>query len=1300
MHAKFILALALPLIVVSPSAVAAPAAGDAAVAALLDRIRLWESRGRPELARAMIDKLFRIVPENPDGLAALAQLEAGAGKADSARIVLERLRRVQPTHPGIARIEGLLRIAVGDNKDKLREARQLAQQSRLPGHRDQLPKALAAYRALFPKDFPDGDIALEYWQLLAEKDGSWPQVHEGLARLAKDNPDNLRYRLALAEHETSRLPLNRQALAVIIDMTLLPEFKRPAHAAWRRAIMRLEPAAANLRYLQEYLERDPGDTVVRERVKVFAQAEENLRRLMADPVYRARVDGLALLDGGDLAAAEAHFDRALRELPEDPEIAGDMGMVRLRQGHHAQALAYFRQALRGQPEQAGKWQALIAAAQFWGLMREVGDARSAGEFRLAEDKLREAMQINPQEVAAVVALARIRSDQGDIVDAERNFRKALEREPSNRDALSGLIGLLARSGRPDQARQMIAGLNAEQRSALGKDVDAIEAGMLRQQADELIAQGRAPEARDLLEQAIRLDADDPWLRFGLARLYAAAGDRVQGLALFEELLARRPDDAAALYALALYRSGGDETLEALYALERVGPSQRDAKITALQRELWVRVQTQRARDAMRGGNAEAARTLLRQAEKAVAGDAGLTSAVALAWTDAGEMQHGKELLDAVRRSAPSLLPQWHLDYAGVLARLGAEEELRPVLDRLAASGRLTAAEAERLTELREFAAIRAADADLAAGRIAEAKGALAAALAAHSESARLLLAQARIHLAAGRPDAAEVSYRRALATNAAEPGAREGLVRLLMAGGRKEEAVALLERWQAATVPTDIEAQVVLAGLLLDLKATARAQDVVDHVLALAPGQPRALAYAAQIAREQGRVADAIAAMQRAAAAEHAESMNAGGAAALSTLRRVPAENPSALEIAPTALPAGGNWQWKSLAALLDERSTWLSSAFDSRDRKGTQGTSQYNAREVPFEWSVPHGNNEALTFRADLVQVRAGNLDVTDPFTVKTFGSLALCQPNASCPAIAEQSANGASFDVGYRRGDLRFDIGTTPIGFLVTNVVGGIATRGDLGKFSYSVDASRRPVTGSLLSYAGTRDPLSGRLWGGVVATGVRLGLSRDEGGALGFWSSLGAHKLTGENVKKNDRLQLMAGGYWRVVNQEDRLLSVGLTGMDWHFSDNVGEYSFGHGGYYSPKSYTSLSLPLTYAQRFARFAYVVRAAVSTSRSTTDPAAYYPTDSVMQAAAVAGGVNATYAGSEGTSIAKGRSFHFGWEYQLDARLFVGGRVEIERSPDYAPNRTMLYLRYNLDRAAAQPVALQPEAVVPTSQY
>ncbi|OFC62814.1 hypothetical protein BBW68_07940 [Candidatus Erwinia dacicola] len=45
-----------------------------------------------------------------------------------------------------------------------------------------------------------------------------------------------------------------------------------------------------------------------------------------------------------------------------------------------------------------------------------------------------------------------------------------------------------------------------------------------------------------------------------------------------------------------------------------------------------------------------------------------------------------------------------------------------------------------------------------------------------------------------------------------------------------------------------------------------------------------------------------------------------------------------------------------------------------------------------------------------------------------------------------------------------------------------------------------------------------ISGKRWGGVVATGGAVGLSWDRGGAHGVWAVLSAHELTGKNVADN--------------------------------------------------------------------------------------------------------------------------------------------------------------------------------------
>lgn len=155
-------------------------------------------------------------------------------------------------------------------------------------------------------------------------------------------------------------------------------------------------------------------------------------------------------------------------------------------------------------------------------------------------------------------------------------------------------------------------------------------------------------------------------------------------------------------------------------------------------------------------------------------------------------------------------------------------------------------------------------------------------------------------------------------------------------------------------------------------------------------------------------------------------------------------------------------------------------------------------------------------------------------------------------------------------------------PQGYAINNWLGGATFNGDLGQFGWSLTASRRPMSNSLLSFAGARDPRTGVRWGGVTANGATLGLSWDQGGDNGVWASLGHHWLYGENVADNQRTRAMAGWYHRVVEKADERVRVGLTLMHWRHDKDLGGYSLGQGGYYSPQRYTSVGVPVSYAWR----------------------------------------------------------------------------------------------------------------------
>ena len=88
-----------------------------------------------------------------------------------------------------------------------------------------------------------------------------------------------------------------------------------------------------------------------------------------------------------------------------------------------------------------------------------------------------------------------------------------------------------------------------------------------------------------------------------------------------------------------------------------------------------------------------------------------------------------------------------------------------------------------------------------------------------------------------------------------------------------------------------------------------------------------------------------------------------------------------------------------------------------------------------------------------------------------------------------------------------------------------------------------------------------------------------------------------------------------------------------------------------------------------------------------------YYPTNSALQAAAG----NPIFIGSRG----KGNGYSLGGalEYRVAQHLYIGGRLEIDRSAFYTPNFATLYLRYMFN-PNTDSVPFPPDPVKPYSKF
>lgn len=279
-------------------------------------------------------------------------------------------------------------------------------------------------------------------------------------------------------------------------------------------------------------------------------------------------------------------------------------------------------------------------------------------------------------------------------------------------------------------------------------------------------------------------------------------------------------------------------------------------------------------------------------------------------------------------------------------------------------------------------------------------------------------------------------------------------------------------------------------------------------------------------------------------------------------------------------------------------------------------------------------------------------------------------------------QRDTGTGIALGYAGDSLSMDIGSTPLGFERTNLVGGIEWHPALNDTTrLSFKAEQRAVTDSLLSYAGTQDAFTGDTWGGVVKTGGSLGISHDSDDG-GLYAELGAYRYTGHNVADNSSVELAAGGYVRPINSEHHQLQTGIHLGLMAYDEDLSHFTYGHGGYFSPQEYVSVSFPIRYQAEQGKLSYEAHLTPGYQAYSTDGNAYFPTDPDAQAVAdtlvqLGGLAESRYPATDESGL--GLSAGGGVEYRLNPALSVGGGLNYNSFGDYEDTSANLYLRYHL---------------------
>jgi tetratricopeptide (TPR) repeat protein len=348
-----------------------------------------------------------------------------------------------------------------------------------------------------------------------------------------------------------------------------------------------------------------------------AAADKAFARALAAEATRAAAlygDGVAKERLGDAAAAHDLYARALTRSPT----------------HFGAAVGAARTGAKGNEAQAAVQEIIDKRAPAAG-PKEVGDAWATvgvlaerqGRRDEAEDRLKRALALDPDNAGARVALGRVQCELKHCADAVEPLKKLVAAQPSNLQARIGLTRALVETNDVPaaaamlapavkeapksatvlywQARLLVAQAKPDREAALAKLKDAIAADpkflpAYVAESSVFAALAQPDDAVAALQAAQAQAADDPELMIELGEAYLSLARPADAEARFRSALDKKPDARNARVDLGAALEAQNKLDEARAEYDKVAAE--DAKYPGiLERQAKLAVKQGRKDDA-------------------------------------------------------------------------------------------------------------------------------------------------------------------------------------------------------------------------------------------------------------------------------------------------------------------------------------------------------------------------------------------------------------------------------------------------------------------------------------------------------------------------------------------------------------------------------------------------------------------------------------------------------------------------------------------------------------------------------
>jgi tetratricopeptide (TPR) repeat protein len=545
--------------------------------------RFYYSQSRPAEGEAEIRRALEIKPDYGPALMDLGRVYSGTGKKAEAEQIFKRLsgfetKTYRPVYAlflfqegrreeAVKEFERLLKL---DPEDRMARTRLVSAYGSL-NRRPEAEKILAEALQKNPKDI---EALLQRAELMVA-DGKHSQAEADINQVLRLKPDSgeVRYTLARLHLARGNAHSYRQEMTRALEIN---PYLLPVRLELSRALVGGNAAQAALDLLNQAPEaqKEMAAVVAQRNWALWALGQhEEMRKGIEQGLKRERAPELLIQDGvwklraGDIRNGRASLEEALKINPNDLRALAALNDTYVAEKKPGLAVQKVKEMAAAQPKSA-------PIQEFLGLLLLAhGDrpqARTAftaakaadpnyiraemslAQLDAAENKVDDAMKrlkgllaSGQANSTAQLWLGNLEVVKGNQKAAMEHFRKVVEREPGNAQALNNLAyALLEYADRPEEALKYAekAVELAPERPALADTLGWI-----------LYRRGVYGAAVTHLERAASHQNADAVSKYHLAMAYAKAGDPKRGRVTLEAALKINPNLPEAKMAQELLR---------------------------------------------------------------------------------------------------------------------------------------------------------------------------------------------------------------------------------------------------------------------------------------------------------------------------------------------------------------------------------------------------------------------------------------------------------------------------------------------------------------------------------------------------------------------------------------------------------------------------------------------------------------------------------------------------------------------------------------------------------------------------